>query len=99
MKRVVYTPCGTAVGFRKGYLKEADESFRSDIDYIIAVKPFGGSYMISETLTERATLEFWEKHRLDVVTVMPSFIVGPFISRYGKYRWALAMLTGKYNLS
>ncbi|XP_021833958.1 vestitone reductase-like [Prunus avium] len=80
VKRVVYTSSASAVQLgRKDDVEQLDESFWSDADYIKAVKPYGGSYMISKTLTERAVLEFSEKYGLDVVTVIPSFVVGPFI--------------------
>ncbi|XP_048437611.1 vestitone reductase [Pyrus x bretschneideri] len=80
VKRVVYTSSASAVVFGSGNdVEEVDESFWSDVDYIKAKISYGGSYMISKTLTEKAVLEFSEKYGLDVVTVIPSFVVGPFI--------------------
>ncbi|KAI9088264.1 hypothetical protein K1719_029985 [Acacia pycnantha] len=38
-----------------------------------------GPYGISKTLTEKAVLEFGEQNGLDVVTVIPPLVVGPFI--------------------
>jgi vestitone reductase len=80
VKRVVYTSSEAAVllnGDQK--VDEMDESFWSDVYFPRASKPFGhlSSYMISKTLTERAAPEFAEKHGLDVVTLIPSFVVGP----------------------
>uniref|UniRef100_A0A2P2IXC7 Uncharacterized protein MANES_05G045600 n=1 Tax=Rhizophora mucronata TaxID=61149 RepID=A0A2P2IXC7_RHIMU len=43
------------------------------------MKSFAGSYMISKTLTEKKLLEFASDHALDLVTLIPPFIVGPFI--------------------
>jgi nucleoside-diphosphate-sugar epimerase len=75
-----------------------DESFWSDVYFPRASKPFGhlSSYMISKTLTERAAPEFAEKHRLDVVTLIPSFVVGPFICPKfpSSVRITLAMVLG-----
>ncbi|XP_068314245.1 vestitone reductase-like [Pyrus communis] len=80
VKRVVYTSSASAVVFGSGNdVEEVDESFWSDVDYIKANISHGGSYMISKTLTEKAVLEFSEKYGLDVATVIPSFVVGPFI--------------------
>ncbi|KAG2723364.1 hypothetical protein I3760_02G167300 [Carya illinoinensis] len=50
------------------------------------------------TLTERAVLEFGEKHRLelDVVTIIPSLVIGPFICPKlpSSVSVALAMILG-----
>ncbi|KAE7997059.1 hypothetical protein FH972_001726 [Carpinus fangiana] len=77
---------------------EMDESFWSDVDFLKASKPAGhpGSYIISKTSTERASLEFAEKHGLDVVTLIPSFVVGPFICPKFPFsvRMMLAMVLG-----
>nr|XP_011469132.1 PREDICTED: vestitone reductase-like isoform X2 [Fragaria vesca subsp. vesca] len=82
VKRVVYTSSASAVAFNKEDVQDMDESFWSDTDYIKALKLPGVSFnscMISKILTERAVLEYSEKYGLDVVTVIPSFVVGPFI--------------------
>jgi nucleoside-diphosphate-sugar epimerase len=96
VKRVVYTSSASAVSFNGKDVDEMDESFWSDVDFIKALKPFGGSYMISKTLTERAVLEFGEKHGLDVVTIIPTFVVGPFICPKfpGSVRIILSMVFG-----
>ncbi|XP_059633981.1 vestitone reductase-like [Cornus florida] len=79
VKRVVYTSSASTVVFNDKGLEEMDESTWSDTDFIRELKTFGASYMISKTLTERAALKFAEEHGLDLVTVIPSIIVGPFI--------------------
>ncbi|XP_062156423.1 vestitone reductase-like isoform X2 [Alnus glutinosa] len=95
VKRVVYTSSASAVVFNGEEADEMDERFWSDVDFLKALKPFG-SYMISKTLTEKAVLEFGEKHGLDVVTIIPSFVVGPFICPKlpGSVRSTLAMVFG-----
>ncbi|CAN6584505.1 unnamed protein product [Malus baccata var. baccata] len=81
VKRVVYTSSAFAVMFGSGKdVEEVDESFWSDIDYIRSVKPYGGSYVISKRLTEKAVLEFSEKYGLDVVTIIPSIVAGPTLA-------------------
>ncbi|PON48385.1 NAD(P)-binding domain containing protein [Parasponia andersonii] len=79
VKRVIYTSSASAVVFNGKDIDEMDESFWTDVDYVHALKLPAGSYAISKTLTERAVLEFSEKHGLEIVTVIPSFVVGPFI--------------------
>uniref|UniRef100_A0A2C9VVQ4 NAD-dependent epimerase/dehydratase domain-containing protein n=1 Tax=Manihot esculenta TaxID=3983 RepID=A0A2C9VVQ4_MANES len=61
------------------------------------------SYWVSKLLAEKRALEFAEEHGLDLVTVIPSFVVGPFIcpNLPGSLEAALAMVLGKpdlYNL-
>jgi nucleoside-diphosphate-sugar epimerase len=99
VKRVVYTSSGSAVVLNGDQeVDEMDESFWSDVDFLKASKPAGhpGSYIISKTSTERASLEFAEKHGLDVVTLIPSFVVGPFICPKFPFsvRIMLAMVLG-----
>ncbi|KAF7138035.1 hypothetical protein RHSIM_Rhsim07G0027700 [Rhododendron simsii] len=79
VKRVVYTSSASTVVFNEKGEDILDENDWSDVDYIRSLKLFGASYMISKTLTEKAALEFAEKHGLDLVTVVPTFINGPFI--------------------
>lgn len=103
VKRVVYTSSASAVVFNGEEADEMDESFWSDVDFlkVKALKLFGsnsdsGSYTISKTLTEKAVLEFGEEHGLDVATIIPSFVVGPFICPKlpGSVRSTLSMVFG-----
>ncbi|KAK4476522.1 hypothetical protein RD792_015678 [Penstemon davidsonii] len=81
VKRVVYTSSASTVMFsNERKVDVLDESLWSDVDYIRDVNLFGGSsYYISKTITERAAIEFAEKNSLDLVTVLPTWIHGPFI--------------------
>ncbi|KAB1218953.1 Vestitone reductase [Morella rubra] len=96
VKRVVYTSSAAAVVANGKDVDAMDESFWSDAGFLKGLKAFGTSYAISKTLTERAVLEFGEKHGLDVLTVIPSLVVGPFICPKfpGSVRSALAMVLG-----
>ncbi|GMI73581.1 BRI1-5 ENHANCED 1 [Hibiscus trionum] len=103
VKRVVYTSSASAVVFNGQDLDTMDESFWSDVDFVREkINPDFGSYIISKTLTERAALEFGAQHGLDVVTVIPSLVVGPFICPKfpGSVRSSLALLLGnRYGFS
>ncbi|WVZ06220.1 hypothetical protein V8G54_019566 [Vigna mungo] len=79
VKRVVYTSSASAVYRQEKEDDVMDESYWSDENLLRDLKPFAWAYSISKTLTEKAVLEFGEKHGLDVVTLIPTFVLGPFI--------------------
>ncbi|KAJ9188447.1 hypothetical protein P3X46_003806 [Hevea brasiliensis] len=97
VKRVVYTSSASAVEYNDKFVEPVDESFWSDVDYIKSFKSPFAPYKISKTLTEKRALEFVEEHGLDLVTVIPSFIVGPFICPKfpGSVHTAMAMIVGE----
>lgn len=79
VKRVVYTSSTATVLFNEQSPDVIDEATWTDVDYIRNSKATGASYCASKTITERAALEFAEKHCLDLVTVIPCWINGPFL--------------------
>lgn len=100
VKRVVYTSSAFTVMFNNdGPDTVVDESSWTDVDYVRNANYFGASYSISKTLTERAALEFAEKHSLDLVSVIPTWVNGPFICPNipGSVTGSLAMILGKEN--
>ncbi|KAI3800466.1 hypothetical protein L1987_28557 [Smallanthus sonchifolius] len=98
VKKVVYTSSASTVVLNgKEHTEILDEESCSDVDFIRAnYKDFGASYFVSKTLTEKATLEFGENNGLDVVTVIPTYIHGPFVGTHcpGSVRVSLAMIFG-----
>ncbi|XP_028754155.1 vestitone reductase isoform X1 [Neltuma alba] len=79
VKRVVYTSSALAVNYNAKEDEVKDESSWTDVDSLRTSKPFAWSYAISKTLAEKAVLEFGQQNGLDVVTLVPSFVVGSFI--------------------
>jgi vestitone reductase len=79
VKRVVYTSSASAVFWQDKDEDVMDESYWSDENFLRNLKPFAWSYSISKTMAEKAVLEFGEQHGLDVVTIIPTFVLGPFI--------------------
>ncbi|XP_058737209.1 vestitone reductase-like [Vicia villosa] len=79
LKRVVYTSSASAVSYHDKEEDVLDESYWSDVNILRNLKPFSWSYAVSKTLTEKAVLEFGEEHGLDIVTIVPTFVIGPFI--------------------
>ncbi|KAK4476521.1 hypothetical protein RD792_015677 [Penstemon davidsonii] len=96
VKRVVYTSSASTVMFKNEGIDVVNESSWSDVDYIRNVNFFGSSYYISKTITEKAALEFAEKNSLDLVTVIPTWIHGPFVCSTcpGSVRSSLSMIIG-----
>ncbi|KAJ1378230.1 hypothetical protein SESBI_48061 [Sesbania bispinosa] len=79
VKRVVYTSSGSAVSFSGAEGDVLDESNWSNVELLRSVKPFGWSYGVSKTLAEKAVLEFGEQNGIDVVTLIPTFVVGRWV--------------------
>ncbi|RHN46763.1 putative vestitone reductase [Medicago truncatula] len=79
LKRVIYTSSASAVYTQDKEEDTMDESYWSDVNILRTLKPFAWSYGVSKTLAEKAVLEFGEQHGLDIVTLVPPFVVGPFI--------------------
>ena len=77
VKRVVYTSSSSAVLFSGKDSSVVDETLWTDVDFVRSLKSSAGPYYISKTLTERAALEFAEKHGLDLVTVIPTLFTVP----------------------
>ncbi|XP_022867439.1 vestitone reductase-like [Olea europaea var. sylvestris] len=102
VKRVVYTSSAATVVDHNKDLDVVDENLWTDVDYVRRSidNNFAVSYITAKTLTERAALEFAEKHSLDLVTVIPTWIHGPFIcSRLpGSVSSSLAMIIGNQNV-
>ncbi|XP_077235518.1 noscapine synthase SDR1-like [Tasmannia lanceolata] len=98
VKRVVFNSSIVAVMFNKSIkdLQKIDETVWTDVDYCKSLNPPGSTYYISKTLTEKAALEFAEERGLDVVTLLPTMVVGPFLVPYFPVvlQIALAMIRG-----
>lgn len=96
VKRVIYTSSTVAVisNGKNDVVEVMDESFWSDMDYTRSMTK--STYVVSKTLTEKAVLEFAEQNGLDVVTLLPPFVVGPFICPKlpNSVRSSLALLLG-----
>ncbi|XP_074350457.1 vestitone reductase-like isoform X4 [Apium graveolens] len=94
VKRVVYTSSAATVMFSGKDLGVLDETSWTDVDVVRSLRTVRESYYISKTLTERAALEFAETHGLDLITLLPPFIHGPFITPHfpGSVRTSMSMI-------
>ncbi|XP_022769685.1 vestitone reductase-like isoform X2 [Durio zibethinus] len=96
VKRVVFTSSIAAVYFNNKNVDMMDESYWTDVDYLRELNLNVSSYAISKTLTEKAVIEFAAEHGLDLLTVIPPMVVGPFIcpKMQNTVRLALAPILG-----
>lgn len=101
VKRVVYTSSIAAVLASGNGQPVVDESSWSDIEFYRSQKRPGVSYLAAKTRTEKAVHEFAEEFGLDVVTLNPSLVVGPFIcpSMPPSVAFGLSMILGIYLLT
>ncbi|XP_011019844.1 PREDICTED: vestitone reductase-like isoform X2 [Populus euphratica] len=96
VKRVVLTSSASAVVYNGSGVEMMDEAYWSDVHYIKASNLLLGPYFVSKTLTEKRAFEFAQEHGLDLVTLTPTYIHGPFICPHMPFsvRISLAMLLG-----
>ncbi|XP_038682489.1 vestitone reductase-like isoform X2 [Tripterygium wilfordii] len=100
VKRIIHVSSQAAVVFNGKEADIMDESFWTDIDYVKDVLKFDESYYVSKTLAEKAAIDFAEEHGLDLVTVNPPFVSGPFICPQlpDSVQNTLAILFGKEDM-
>ncbi|CAK9186523.1 unnamed protein product [Ilex paraguariensis] len=97
VKRIVYTASGATVMFNHKDQGVTDETTWTDVDFYRSLNIRSTSYLIAKTKTERAAWEFAEQHGLDLVSLIPPLVVGPFICPNipSSVNMALAMILGK----
>nr|BAF93856.1 dihydroflavonol 4-reductase [Iris x hollandica] len=80
VKRVVFTSSAGTVDVKEHQQTEYDESSWSDVDFCRRVKMTGWMYFVSKTLAERAAWEFARENGIDFISIIPTLVVGPFIT-------------------
>lgn len=68
-----------------------DENRLADVDFMRSLRMPGVSYALTKTLTEKAALDFAQAHGLDLVSVIPTIVTGPFICPHFPDSVALSM--------
>ncbi|XP_068642815.1 dihydroflavonol 4-reductase [Aristolochia californica] len=96
VKRVIFTSSAGTVNVAEHQKPVYDESCWSDLEFIRRVKMTGWMYFASKTLAEKAAWEFADEHCIDLISIIPTLVVGPFImqSMPPSMITALAVLTG-----
>ncbi|PSR99660.1 Dihydroflavonol 4-reductase [Actinidia chinensis var. chinensis] len=80
VKRLIYTSTTGTISRQQHPQSEYDESFWTDIDFCRAQKMAGWMYLVAKTMAEKAAWEFAKENGLDLVTIQPSLVLGPFIT-------------------
>jgi len=98
VKRVVFTSSSGALHFTDDHEqagKVYDETCWTNVDICRRVKMTGWMYFVSKTLAEKVAWEFAEKNNIDLITIIPTLVVGPFIMQTmpPSITLALALLT------
>ncbi|XP_047983021.1 vestitone reductase-like [Salvia hispanica] len=76
VRRVVYTSSVSAALFSAA---TNDENSWTDVELIRSLNTFGGPYVVTKTVAERAAIDLAAELDLDLVSVLPTWITGPFI--------------------
>ncbi|KAH7849520.1 hypothetical protein Vadar_019036 [Vaccinium darrowii] len=80
VKRLVYTSTTGTVAVQEHPQPEYNESFWTDIDFCKTQKMTAWMYFVAKTMAEKAAWEFAEENGLNLVTIHPSVVIGPFIT-------------------
>ncbi|KAA8537594.1 hypothetical protein F0562_027202 [Nyssa sinensis] len=95
VKRLIFTSTTGTIAVQRQPPPEYDESFWTDVDFCNAQKMTGWMYIMAKTTTEKAAWEFAKENGIDLVTIQPSIVLGPFLtpSRPGSIEISLALIT------
>nr|AHA36975.1 dihydroflavonol 4-reductase [x Doritaenopsis hybrid cultivar] len=80
VKRVIFTSSAGTVNVEEHQAPVYDESSWSDLNFITRVKMTGWMYFVSKTLAEKAAWEFVKENDVDFIAVIPTLVVGSFIT-------------------
>nr|BAH98155.1 dihydroflavonol 4-reductase [Tulipa gesneriana] len=96
VKRVIFTSSAGTVNVQEEQMPEYDEDSWSDIDFCRRVKMTGWMYFVSKTLAEKAAWEFAKDNDIQLISIIPTLVVGPFIttSMPPSMITALSLITG-----
>lgn len=80
VKRVIFTSSAGTVNVQEQLQPVYDESSWSDIEFCRRVKMTGWMYFVSKSLAEKAAWEFARENGIHFISIIPTLVVGPFIS-------------------
>ncbi|CAI9272343.1 unnamed protein product [Lactuca saligna] len=81
VKKLVFTSsAGTVNVHGNDQLPVYDESHWSDLDFIYSKKMTAWMYFVSKTLAEKAAFEATKENNIDFISIIPTLVVGPFIT-------------------
>jgi len=80
VKRLVFTSSAGTVNVQEHQQPQYDETNWSDLDFINQKKMTGWMYFVSKTLAEKAAWEAAKENHIDFISIIPTLVVGPFIT-------------------
>ncbi|CAL4948559.1 unnamed protein product [Urochloa decumbens] len=96
VRRVVFTSSAGTVNIEERQRPVYDHDNWSDVDFCRRVKMTGWMYFVSKSLAEKAAMAYAAEHGLDLISIIPTLVVGPFLSAAmpPSLVTALALVTG-----
>ncbi|KAJ8772635.1 hypothetical protein K2173_027812 [Erythroxylum novogranatense] len=96
VRRVVFTSSAGTVDVEEHKKPVYDENCWCDLEFVQSVKMTGWMYFVSKTLAEQAAWKFAKENNIDLITIIPTLVVGPFImsSMPPSLITALSLITG-----
>ncbi|XBI64703.1 hypothetical protein VPH35_044760 [Triticum aestivum] len=96
VKRIVFTSSAGSVNIEERQRPAYDQDNWSDIDFCRRVKMTGWMYFVSKALAEKAAMEYASENGLDFISIIPTLVVGTFLSAGmpPSLVTALALITG-----
>uniref|UniRef100_A0A0D9V3A2 Flavanone 4-reductase n=1 Tax=Leersia perrieri TaxID=77586 RepID=A0A0D9V3A2_9ORYZ len=96
VKRIIFTSSAGTVNIEEQQRPSYDHDNWSDIDFCRRVKMTGWMYFVSKSLAEKAAMDYARENGMDLISVIPTLVVGPFLSTGmpPSLVTALALLTG-----
>nr|APG32494.1 dihydroflavonol-4-reductase 2 [Freesia hybrid cultivar] len=80
VERVIFTSSAGTVNVEEHQRAEYDENCWSDVEFCRRVKMTGWMYFVSKTLAEKAAWDFALENGIHLITIIPTLVVGPFIT-------------------
>eukprot|EP00249_Psilotum_nudum_P004263 c17804_g1_i2 orf=638-1384(-) len=84
VRRVVHMSSVAAATWRKDALPDdvIDESCWSSVEFCKKENVFRWPYIVSKTLAEQKAFEFANQNNIDLVSILPSMVIGAFLTPY-----------------
>ncbi|MBA0567553.1 hypothetical protein Golob_005106, partial [Gossypium lobatum] len=79
VKKLIFTSSAGTVNAEEHQRTVYDESNWSDLEFVYAKKMTGWMYFVSKTLAEQAAWKFAKENNLDLITIIPTLVIGPFL--------------------
>nr|ACV49882.1 dihydroflavonol 4-reductase [Scutellaria viscidula] len=79
VKKLIFTTSAGTLNVEEHQKPVYDETSWSDLDFIYSKKMTGWIYFLSKILAEKAAMEATKENNINLITVIPPLVVGPFI--------------------